>query len=564
MENNNRAPRSEAEEFNAFNSASSASAGEAKTPPKKPAASKPAKKGGINKNIIIAAVVGVLVLLLVAGIVVLALTREHHIMKEDNAFLVYTDSDNDYHLLSNGYEIEKDFEGEVAIEVAADNSFAYVTDTSTEGTYIYLLKGKKLEPLTTSAVDEVLCFASLKPGVIYFDNNKYRLFSQKYGEENITKDLSAKDFMISADGSTVVYTVAKKDAADVRELTLFKDGLNTTLNAKNNCIPAAVSNYGDFVYASFVKDDTQKLSVFTTKNLDDPQGEPIAESDGFVGVISMNVKGDELLFITSAIRESGEETSTKLYRYEKKGDQIATALAKAVLLPKAADPDIVFFDNFSDVYMTAYRVLDPTARAIYYLDNKYQPTRIASYTLPLGVTNDSCTIDPDGNFLYYINEDVELIQLDLTDDNYATKDIAQDVVEFYVTQKGNIYYLDVDGTLRFREASQRKSSRICDDVTDISFYRYSNTLFFTKEEGESIFSTKEGSDEDIVKMGDAQVTALPEFYNTNSKQSYAAYYDIDNGGILLYTSNGKRFKKITNDCQAINGDILSDNVGIIG
>lgn len=573
MDNNTRATRSEAEEFNAFNATSSASAGEAQKPPKRPAPQKQnpqGKSGGINKNIIIAAIVGVLVLLLVAGIVVVAMTRDHHILKEDNAYLVYTDS-NGYHLLSNGQEIEKDFEGEVKIEVAADNSFAYVTEEVDGEFYIYLLKGKKLEPITTSAVEQVVAYAALKPGVVYKHRGSFRLYSEKYGVETITKK-AAENFLISSDASTVVYTAPKNDAADVNEMIVFQDGANTTLNSKNNCVPAAVSNYGDYIYASFVNDEAKKLSVFTTKDLDNPQGEVIAETDGFVGILAQNVKGDEILLLTSIDGTTEDEeteeliptikTHTKIYRYSKKGEHSATKLAEAVMLPMSANPDIVFFDDFSEVYLTAYRPENFAQRAIYYMDKKYEPSRIAKYTLPEGIEQDSCTLSPDENYLYYINNDKDLIQMDLESSTYNTKELGFGVNEFYVTQKGNIYYLDESGELFFREPTAKRNTPIADFVTDISFYRYSNTLFFTKEEGENIFSSKEGSDEDIVKMGDAQVTALPEFYNTNSKQSYAAYYDsMDNSGILLYTSNGKRFKMITNDCLTINGNEISDITG---
>ncbi len=563
MENNTRATRSDAEEYNDLSSAASAPARERKAPPKRPVAAPQGKKGGktVNKKLIIGIIIAVVVLLLAAGIVALVLTAERHITKKDNAFLVYTDSNGTDHLISNGTEIDKKFEGDVEIEIAADNSFAYVLDKSTEGIYVYVLEGKKLKPLTSSAVEDVLCLASLKPGMVYVDNAKYRTYSEKYGEEIITKNQSADDFTISADGSTVAYTVSKSSSADVRELTLFKDGSNTTLNAANNCTPVAVSNYGDYVYASFATNDTQKLCIFTTKDLEDPEGQPIAESEGFYGILSMNAKGDEILFLTLSTEEGKEEFSTRLYRYAKKGDQISSFVTKAVMMPMASDPDIVFFDDFADVYLTAFRPNDTTQRAIYYLDKNYDHTRITSYTLAEDATKDSCTIDPDGKYLYYINEKAELIQLDLTSDVYEDDAIAYDIKEFYITQKGNIYYRDDEDKLRYREAGQRKTITVADEVNDTSFYRYSNTIFFTTEEGDSILSSKEGSEKKTVKMDGAQVTSLPEFYNPNSKKSYAAYYDIDNGGLLYYTANGKSFKKITNDCQAINDDVLSDNVG---
>ena len=575
MDNNTRATRSEAEEFNAFNATTSAPAGDAQRPPRRPAPAKQAQKPkkALNKNIIIAAIIGVLVLLLVAGIVVAVMSSDKHIMKKDNAYLVYTDS-NGYHLLYNGKEIEKDFQGEVSIQVSADNSFAYVFEESEGEVYIYLLEGKKLEPITTSAVEKVVACATLKPGVIYKHRNTYRLYTDKYGVETITKK-DADNFKISGDATTVVYTAPKNDAADVREMIVFQDGTNTTLNAKNNCIPQIVSNYGDYIYASFVKDTVQKLAVFTTKDLDNPEGEVIAESDGFIAVLDMNVKGNEILLYTETMaqaEESADATAptapttrsyTKLYRYSKKGEHVAEKIAETITLPMRNDPDVVYFDDFADIYLSGKRSDNPSQSAVYYVNDKYETSRIAKYTLPEDISpaNDPCTIDADAKYLYYINNDKDLIQMDLKSKTYETKELGYGVNEFYVTQKGNIYYLDEVNELFFREPTEKRNTPIADYVTDISFYRYSNTLFFTKEEGESIFSTKEGSDEDIVKMDGAQIASLPEFYNTNSKQSYAAYYDMDNGGMLFYTSNGKSFKKITNDCLTINGSEISDTVG---
>ena len=575
MENNNRAPREEAEEFNAFNATSSAPAGEAQRPQKRPAQknSAPKKKKNTSffkqldtKTIIIAAAI-LLVLILVVGIIIAVATRDRHIMRKDNAFVLYSDS-NGYHLMSNGYQIEKVFEGEVTLVPADDNSFAYVTEEIEGELYIYLLKGKKLEPMTTSGVEEIVDYAGLKPGVVYKEKNTYRLYSEEYGVETITNNETAEDFMVSGDASTVVYTTAKKDEADMRELLVFKDGSNERLNSKTNCIPAAISNYGDYIYASFIKDDVRKLAVFTTKDLDNPQSDIIAESEGFEEVILTNVKGNEILFVTTnAVTVEDEETQemvettktyTKLYRYPKRGDHTATSLASARMDLLSSDPDIVYLQDFSDIYLMGSPAEDQSQRGIYHLDKKYEVTRLARYVLPESASEDLCTISPDGKFLYYLNATKDLIQMNLRSDTYETKELCFGVEEFYITQKGNIYYLDENMKLFYREATARKNLPIADFVTDITFYRYSNTLYFTKEEGESIFSTKEGSDENPVKMGDTQVTSLPLFTNPNSKHCYATFYDMDNGGILLYTSNGKSFKKITNDCITINGFDLTD------
>lgn len=562
MDNNNRTPHTEAEEFNAFNASSAPSAEAKKRPPQRPAQSAQ-KKSGWNKKLIIAAAIGVLVLLLVVGIVVLALSRDHHIMREDNAFLVYADADDHYHLLSNGYEIEKEFEGEVTIKVSDDNSFAYVVDDGEEGYYVYLLEGKKLTPITQSAVDDVLAYATLAPGLIYEDSEKIRMWNEDIGETTVTKNYSAENFKLSGDASTVIYNEPNKKDSKKIELKLFRpeDGVDEVLGSKSVVLtPEIISNDGKYVYASYTTGEnlTKQLCVIKTTDLDDLGGSPIAESEGFSGIIALNVKGNELLFHTTKVTDNGFQATTKLFRFAK-DEQVAVELNKGILDPRPLYPDIVCFDNFSELYMTAQQHGDATSRRIYYLDKKYESNMIAKYTISSDITGD-CTIDPNERFLYYVNEDTELIQVDLKDDNHNVTRIAEDVTEFYITQKGNIYFLESDGTLRFREDTKKKNNRIAEDVLDISFYRYANTLYFTKDEAVNIFMTKEGSAEENVKMDSAQVTALPKFTNANGKQTYAAYYDVDDGGKIFFTSNGKKFKLVTNDCDELNGVSISEFV----
>ncbi len=561
MDNNNRTPHTEAEEFNAFNATSSPAAEAKKRPPQRPAQSAPKKNGGWNKKLILGIAIGVLVLLLVVGIVVVALSRDRHIMREDNAYLVYSDAEDRYHVLANGHEIEKEFEGEVTLTVSADNSFAYVVDNGEDGYYVYILKGKKLEPITQSAVDDVLEYAALEPGLIYEDGNKIRMWNEDVGEHTVTSNSAADDFMISGDASTVIYNEPNKKDTSKIELKLFRpdDEADEVLGSKSiRFTPIAISNYGDYVYASFTADDVKKLCVFKTNDLEELGGDPIAESEGFAGYIDMNVKGDELLFYTTKVTENGPQATTKLFRFDK-DEKVAVDLLNGIMMPKKIDPDVVYFDDFSDVYMTAYKLSDPTARAIHYVDKKYVRSKVVDYKIAAGVT-DTCTIDPSGRYLYYVNEDTELYQIDLKDEKYDPIRMTEDVIEFYITEKGNIYFLESDGTLRFREANKKKNNRIAEDVLDISFYRYANTLYFTKDEAVNIFMTKEGSAEENVKMDSAQVTALPRFTNANGKQTYAAYYDVDDGGKIFFTSNGKKFKMVTSNCEEIFGISVSEFV----
>ena len=149
-----------------------------------------------------------------------------------------------------------------------------------------------------------------------------------------------------------------------------------------------------------------------------------------------------------------------------------------------------------------------------------------------------------------------LIEVDLTDDNYPKEMYNAGAKDFAVTEKGNLYILDDSGTLRFSKRSEEKKPRIADDVESIEFYDYSNELYFsmTDSEGEvTIYTTREGSEKDVAKLDSTTLTAVPSFSEPNAKKCYAYYYDMDNGWMLFYASNGKSFDMVSNDCQSING-----------
>jgi hypothetical protein len=87
-------------------------------------------------------------------------------------------------------------------------------------------------------------------------------------------------------------------------------------------------------------------------------------------------------------------------------------------------------------------------------------------------------------------------------------------------------------------------------------YNYGNTVYFS-EEGDtdvSVFISKEGSAKEICKFGSTQINNVPYFTHPTSKKTYAVYYDNDTDAMALYyTSNGKRFKLVTQDCGSVVG-----------
>ncbi|MBQ9086931.1 MAG: hypothetical protein IJY47_07065 [Clostridia bacterium] len=533
---------SEAEDFHSFHP----NAGRddvRRRPPERNGGGRPGHNNG-KRNVILAVAIAAALLLLIVLIIGIALAGGGHITYEDNAYIAYADGDGNFHVAVNGSVLDYKFEGEVEVIPAADHSFAYVTDTSAEGVEIFVLDGKKLESITSSPVADAIAFASLKPGVVFRENEKYYLYSEEVGEEMITKDPTASSFLLSGDASTIVFTAAVENSAGETHLHLYQDGSSTKV--AKNCQPVALSNYGDYIYGKALsKDGAENLYIITSK---DQEKLLIDKSSGFGAITNINVKGDEILFSTS----NGAEVYTCLYRFD---DHETVQLAKSYLTPAVVDPTIAIYADFGDIYLEGVNILSENAGiATYYLNKKYEIRKISSF---LG------KFDSEGKYFYYINSEMTLVQQDLSDDNYPKKSIDEDVIDFAITEKGNVYSLNEENHLRFYKVSTEKKSRIADEITTISLHNYANEIYFTMSDdvNVSVFTSKEGSEESAAKWDSTQISSVPYFSQPNSKRTYAYYYDIDNGWMLFYTSNGRSFKLISNDCEAINGVEIPDSIG---
>lgn len=541
----------EAEEFHSFNNGASGARNGGNAPKRHGK-----KKFSPNKKfLIIGIAAAAAVLLLVLLIVGAALFSSKDITYENNAYIAYADGDGKYHVAVNGKTLDMEFEGEVEVIPAADNSFAYVIDDGLEGKLVYLLKGKKLEPIISSSTPamNILATASLKPGVVAEYDDRYSLYTDSIdGERIVKKTGNAQNFFISADASTVVYTAVPSNTENgaSRRLYVYQDGSSEPI--RSSAVPVAVSHYGDYVFASSEKSDgTTVLYVITTKDMEPYQ---ISNSTGFTAINAMNRKGNEVLFRVS----NGETTSTYFYRFKKGGEGESTRLRDSILTPLSSDGNVAVFDTFVGAYLSASNEAGDDG-GVYYLNKEYTAQPVAKV---------QGQFSPDGKYFYYIHPTTSLLkQVDLKDDNFNDKTIYKDTVQaFAVTKKGNIYHLDTEGTLRFYDKSDDQSYRkgLGDDVSAISFYTYANEIYFTISDLEetNAYTSKEGSAKDSAKMASTTLTNVPSFSNPDAKRTYAYYYNVENGNwMLFYTANGKRFKMISNDCQSINGVEIPDLIG---
>ena len=486
-----------------------------------------------------------LLVVLLVTVIVLLLSGGDDITYDNTSYLVYTDEKGEYHVLVNGDEVEHEFHGDVELIPARDRSFAYVLDRTSSGVRIYVLDGTDMQRVAPKPVDDVVAFADLEPGVIYLRDNAYMFFSEEAGEHSLAKEdeQAPKNFMISGDASTVIYSATDPDNSK-EYLYIFYDETNHRTRA--NLTPVAVSNYGDYVYACGVVKGEKLLIHMDPKNPDKPLNVP--DSTGFDDSRApiLNAEGDEILYYTA-------EGYTMLYQAV---DGESHTIGRGILTPVIIDPDIAVPETFKKSYLMGE---DPSAvdstEVTYFVSKKYEGSAIANF---------HGKFSPDGDYFYYVNRSGTLIQMDLTDDTYPKKSLGlTDVVDFVITEKGNIYSLNDNNELYFRKVSSGKNTSLSWDATEINFYSYANTLFFAEKESENlnVWSSEEGSNQEKVKMDKIQITKVPFFSHPNSKRCYVYYVDPSSGNWqLYYTKNGKSYDLLADRCTDIylDGVRLSD------
>ena len=538
---------SETDDFGAFNSSGSSNNNRA-------GGNKGKSSGGFKPSAIVIAVAAVVaVVLLMVLIVAIASGSSKDMKYANNTFVAFCDEDGIYRVAANG-NVVGEYENEIELIPADDRSFAYVIENSDDGYRITITDGKDVTEITPSPVTKVLATAGLTPGVVWLDaDNGIYLYTEKGGEERITRDVDATSanadenfFFISADASTVVYTKIDEDRpAELHHLCVYTDSSETKF--QKNMYPVAVSDDGSMIYAyAYSKDSVTKTLYVLPFN---DESDRYLLSNNFLGMVATNAEGNEVVFTT--IGDTDSLISTYVVSFNlKKMDEVAqpVRIAKgAVYTPVAINNDVARFSTFEDTYFEAQipelDIIDNQA-PVYYVGKDYEVRRISKF---------AGKFDPDGDYFYYTNSEGTLQRVDLSDADAVSQKIAEDVVDFEITQKGNVYWLDDTTRLMYYSNSKEKKTRIADNVEGISMHTYSNTLYFTFTDAVNIYTTEEGSEKEAAKFDSGTVTGLPVFANPEYKKTFAAFYDMDNEEWrLFYTSNGKKFKHIS-VCSDIDG-----------
>lgn len=529
---------SETDDFNAFDTAQTTTKRESARAPKAP---KKGKTFELNLKVlfIVAAVLVAIGLCILFGVAI-ANAGSNDMKMENNSFLAY-EQDGLYYAAMNGEVIGAGFENELSVVPAADNSFAYVIEDTPEGFYAYILEKKELKQVVATPVTEIISLAEFKPGIVYRDEAAVYFYADE-SDDRITKNVTAGNFVVAPDASAVAYTVAKKDDVNQFDLLLYVNGFSD--DYADNMYPVAVSAGGKYLYAYGISTEdfiSKKLYVITPED-----GERISIESGFDSITYTNVKGNEMIYCVGSA-----ETGYTSYIYNaKKNESHKIGAGKCV--PLIADPSVACLSTLKDIVVENVFMSSLTS-ATYRIDSKYEPQTLSKYN---GVLNS------DGDTFYFVTAEHMLNYIDLDDKNRTPQRISDGVVEFVVTEKNNIYYLDDENNLRFYKSSSGKRTTIARDVTDISINRYSNILYFEILDDTKAYMTEEGSVKEIAEFNRTEIKTTPKFIDENLKRTFTYVADPDLGTYdIYYTATGKSYKLIASGCASVSG-VIDDGIDV--
>ncbi len=491
----------------------------------------------IDTPVIIAVASVLVAIILIALVITIVALSNKNIEYKDNTFICYEDADGSYRLARNGKVLKEFFTDEIELTVASDNSFTYVTSPADEGYNVYLLNGSKLE-LICEGVEDVLAYAEFEPGVVYITHGRTAYWYDGAEVLLTGNDTRAKNVIISPDGSAIAYNCPRPNS-DLYALYLYiaAEGTPEQIGAgKDSLTPVAVSDKGEYVVA-YALNPTDNITKELYAITEGDRYRISGISGSFENVTYVNADSSEIVFTTS----TGTDSNAHSYVYNCKNtgarkNNSAYDIGAGVSIPQISDSDIARLDTVKKCYFR-----NTTKRSTFYVNKKYETNNISSF---LGQFN------TDESYFYFINDNKKVLcKMEIKNGKgKVAESVAYDVTDFYITEKGNIYYLDAYLELNFYKLSQEKPVRIATDVTKMNFYEYANTLYFENYDAldvPSALKTTEGSDGKAFKLGKIEMTSLPTITNPNSKKTFAYFEDEKTGEYLIfYTYNGSSFKQI--------------------
>ena len=548
------AAQTEDDDFNAFGDASAKP--HAPAPKSKPSQNnpqqprKPQKKKSSSistKTVIIAAAVIVALVLVIALLVAVFSSPGKNILREDDVYAAYVDSNEVYHALYNGKEIKHSFEGKITLVPAKDCSFAYIFEeiVSEEGTNaikMYILNGKKLNSIETDA-DAIVNCAQFQPGIIFKKGNEIQFYSA-HEFETLSNNPGASNFVISGDASTVVFTeptrTANADEAST-QVKYFRNAGFNNIGETAGLVPVAVSNDGKYVYASDSTGSFYYLKV--TKHGDEYEQKTIMSASAltFNSVTELNATGTEVIFTIN----SGENVGSAIYKI---GDKTPSTIAAGAFRYAPIDKNVVCPATFIDAAFTVDSTLTTEDEGTLNITSTYYYTRKGAQKL----ADSEGTFSADGKYFYYLDYG-KLYRVALSSGDFQNdREEVTTADAFLLTEKGDIYTYtkpsdNTPGSIRWRSAD-KTSSKLISTKADLNcMYLCGNSVYFseTVDGNVKLYKSTNGAVKEEVTFKKTIPASFLTIIMGAGDKGYAYFIDIDGNTQLIYTSNAKTFDLVS-------------------
>ncbi len=563
------AAQGEDDDFNAFGDTSARSNASApkqrqsqqnpqptRKPPKK-------KNTSVSPKIIIIGVAAVVALVLIIALFVAIFSSPgKNIIREDDVYATYVDSNDVYHVLYNGKEVKHTFEGKVVLQPAKDYSFAYifeevVSDEGTSSIQMYVLKGKKLNPVVGTA-DSIIACAEYEPGII-FKKGSLVSFHSDTADEQITGHSAAANFKVSGDASTIVYTEPAGRNQDTTHLKYFRNAGFNDIGETSGLIPVAISEDGKYIYATDSTGSFYYLKV-TKRGAEYEQKTIVSNSSYTFGeVTELNADGTEVIFTYIDGVEESAATASFIYKI---GDKSPSQIAAGAFRYTPIDKEVVCPATFIDSAFTVNRTVTTEDEGTMNVTSTYYYTRKGARKL----ADAEGQFSPDGKYFYFLDSN-QLFRVPLSSNDFeADREIISGsaVDAFELTEKGDIYtYRNPTanelGSITWRKADKSVTRKVVEGLDANSVYVCGNTVYFSQTvNGDlKIYKAVEDSTKEEVTFKKTIADTHMTIIMGSGDKGYAYFTDIDGNTKLLYTSNGKTFDIICDSCTipGYNSDV---------
>ena len=494
---------------------------------------------------------------------------------EDTVYFSYIDENGAYHVVVNGKELDKTFEHKIELIPADDNSFAYIFENVEEsedgktGIRMHILKSNKLETAKTLA-EKYITYSKLEPGIIYqyksSDTTNTCYYAGSGRDDIITKKSSADNFVISNNSKTIVYTEKVDEKISLKQ---FKSSGSEPVTI--DVIPLAISPDGRYVYGTITEGNLEyegslcyidmKADKIQRKAITNPSYGTISEN------IMMNSDGTEIIF--------SSDTTDGIYSFHydvtKPRKEALTKLGQGVFVPTSANAAELSPSTFIGTYFIAQG-----SSASYNEDGELEINEEDSYATYClkknGIVKVADAIGQfsyDGKYFYYIDKNLSedsseyslLMRITLSSSNYddenAKKKIYTDIIDFALTQKGDIYMLQDSGEensafLYYWDSTTGERKQVSNDADSDSIRICANTIYFseTDEEAESttVYTSTDGSEPVAADFEKTNLTKAPVVIMGVGKKGYAYITDDTDAAVVFYTANGKKFDLVCDNC----------------